>query len=173
MLSRVLRFKFSQQSVPVVDLSDFLTSPSSSTNSATCKSILDSFHKYGCLVVKDPRVKPSYNEEFLNMMENYFDNRSKRFYKGEKLEDFFPEYGFQTGATPEYKELAKPHSEVINQYQNDNKASTGSKPPYDAKWRFFWRIGERPAGIRELDPPQYIPKDFPEFELKMVIILIF
>jgi len=102
------------------------------------------------------------------MMEQYFYSRAQKYYKNQTVEDIFPQYGFQTGATPEYKELAKRHPEVIASTQGKNKPVTPEIPPYDAKWRYFWRIGERPAGDRSLDPPRYIPKDFPKFELNMV-----
>ena len=39
-------------------------------------------------------------------------------------------------------------------------------PTYDAKWRFFWPIGERPAEIKN-DLPKTIPPEFPEWEHKM------
>lgn len=42
-------------------------------------------------------------------------------------------------------------------------------PPSDAKWRFFWRVGEKPLKkISDvIDPPQHIPKDFPQWEKTM------
>lgn len=165
MIRSLFRFSFSSIQVPRVNLSPFL---SGSTQLSNCEQILDSFHKYGCVIVDDPRVKPSYNDEFLNMMEKYFHSRAAQLYAGQKVDDVYPEYGFQTGATPEFKELAKPHPEVLNSYTGSNKATTGAKPEYDAKWRYFWRIGERPVGERSYDPPKCIPKDFPDFEMKMV-----
>jgi len=39
-------------------------------------------------------------------------------------------------------------------------------PELDAKWRFFWPIGDRPPEL-ENDIPKVIPKDFPEWEKKM------
>jgi len=102
------------------------------------------------------------------MMEKYFYSRAQKYYTGQPVEDIFPQYGFQTGATPEYKELAKPHPEMIKMYQEKNKPDTPETPPYDAKWRYFWRIGDRPVGDRTLDPPKFIPKDVPKFEFNMV-----
>lgn len=37
---------------------------------------------------------------------------------------------------------------------------------YDAKWRFFWPIGERPAEVRN-DIPKTFPENFPQWEEKM------
>jgi isopenicillin N synthase-like dioxygenase len=39
-------------------------------------------------------------------------------------------------------------------------------PEFDAKWRFFWNIGERPAD-KESAFPKVVPEDFPEWENKM------
>ena len=39
-------------------------------------------------------------------------------------------------------------------------------PTHDAKWRFFWKIGERPKEIEDTIP-QTIPEDFPEWEYEM------
>lgn len=162
------RFFSSQSKVPIIDVGNFLQNPDSSSNLSACKEIASSFHKYGALIIKDPRVKKEYNEEFLDMMEKYFYSRAQKYYKGQPVEDIFPQYGYQTGATPEYKELAKPHPKVIQSTKHEHKPDTPETPPYDAKWRYFWRIGERPAGDRTLDPPKYIPKDVENFEFNMV-----
>lgn len=39
-------------------------------------------------------------------------------------------------------------------------------PEYDAKWRYFWPIGDRPEEVRN-DLPKTIPDNFPDWELKM------
>lgn len=39
---------------------------------------------------------------------------------------------------------------------NGNKAETPIPPPFDAKWRYFWNIGDATGA----DPNQS-PKDFP------------
>lgn len=169
---RILRyFSSSANTVPIIDVSDYLSNPNSASNISVCKEIVSSFHKYGALIIKDPRVKKDYNEEFLDMMEKYFYSRSHKYYANKPVEDIFPQYGFQTGATPEFKELAKPHPNVIQALDEKNKPDTPPTPPYDAKWRYFWRIGERPPGDRTLDPPRYIPKDVPNFEFNMVCFL--
>lgn len=43
---------------------------------------------------------------------------------------------------------------------------SGHPPAPDAKWRFFWKIGERPQEVDD-QLPQVIPKDFPDWEDKM------
>ena len=42
------------------------------------------------------------------------------------------------------------------------------EPVLDAKWRYMWKIGERPEGAAD-DFPQVVPEasQFPDWELKM------
>ena len=50
---------FSNLKVPIVDVKPFLSdAPSSKTD---CKQVAEALHKYGCLVIKDPRVDQSHN----------------------------------------------------------------------------------------------------------------
>jgi len=46
------------------------------------------------------------------------------------------------------------------------KPLSGHSLDYDAKWRFFWPIGDRPEEMKN-DIPKTIPEDFPEWETKM------
>ena len=39
-------------------------------------------------------------------------------------------------------------------------------PVHDAKWRFFWKMGERPTEFDDGIPQTY-PEDFPEWEAGM------
>lgn len=48
----------------------------------------------------------------------------------------------------------------------ENKPLSRFPPEYDAKWRFFWPIGERPEEIKN-DIPKVYPKNFPDWEQKM------
>lgn len=45
-----------------------------------------------------------------------------------------------------------------------NKPLSEFPPVYDAKWRFFWAIGER---SEEDTLPKVLPERFPEWEAKM------
>lgn len=60
MLSNVtkkLLFKSSVLKVPIIDVQPFLTeSPSSKSD---CKQVAQALEKYGCLIIKDPRVNQS------------------------------------------------------------------------------------------------------------------
>jgi hypothetical protein len=57
MLTNILRkivYRYSATSVPIVDVASFLTeSPSAKSD---CKKVADALHKYGCIIIKDPRV---------------------------------------------------------------------------------------------------------------------
>lgn len=103
------------------------------------------------------------------MMEKYFNGVSKKYYRGEKLEDVHPENAYQNGATPEFKEKAKSHCEMFSKYKDSNKPVSECPPVYDSKWRFFWYIGERDKEVDKdmLIYPQVIPAGFPQWEQVM------
>lgn len=91
-----------------------------------------------------------------------------RFYADERIDDIKPEYHYQVGATPEYIEKAREHSEMLASLNlsEENKPDSPLVPVLDAKWRFMWKIGERPDGAAD-DFPQVIPNNFPQWEDKM------
>jgi hypothetical protein len=70
-------------------------------------------HQYGILIFKDPRADPQKNEEYIDLMEKYFDKVSKDLYEGKNLDDAKPEYHYQTGVTPEKIERARNHYEKV------------------------------------------------------------
>jgi hypothetical protein len=53
------------------------------------------------LIWRDPRVQEQDNEDYINLMEQYFENNARKFYAGEQLKDCKPEFNFQAGVTPE------------------------------------------------------------------------
>ena len=66
-----------------------------------CRQVADSFHQYGILIIRDPRVNYQDNSDYIDLMEKYFDSVAPPYYAGEKLEDVKPEYHYMVGATPE------------------------------------------------------------------------
>ena len=60
-----------------------------------------SLHKFGIIIWKDPRVNEQDNDEYISLMEKYYEQASKKFYAGENLEDRKPEINFQAGVTTE------------------------------------------------------------------------
>jgi len=107
--------------LPVIDISSFIGTGKPDLNEA--KNIVEGLHKYGALAIKDPRVDESGNTEFINMMEKYFESRSKIYYAGQPLADAHPEFGYQVGVTPENKEIAREHSQTIEKFFKEDPVS--------------------------------------------------
>ena len=53
----------------------------------------------------------------------------------------------------------KEQNEQETSNTNGNKADTPSPPPHDAKWRYFWNIGDMMEDIAQ----NRLPNDFPEW----------
>lgn len=65
---------------------------------------------------------------------------------------------YQVGATPEFIEKARDHAEKIKKldFARENQPDSPITPVFDHKWRFMWKIGDRPDGASD-DFPQVIP----------------
>ena len=88
--------------VPVIDLTKYMgQDPNSETVKEECRRVVESLHKYGILVVKDPRADQKDNSEYIDLMEKYFQSRGEKLYAGEALEDARPECHYQVGVCPE------------------------------------------------------------------------
>jgi isopenicillin N synthase-like dioxygenase len=100
---------------------------------------------------------------FVDQMERYFEQTEEA-----KKSDIHPEVYYQVGATPSFVEKARNHCDRAKQYANENQPMTICPPEADYKWRFFWRIGERPGPLDtkfpNLNAPQVIPEEFPQWE---------
>ena len=51
---------------------------------------------------------------------------------------------FQVGATPSFTELPRDHCDRMKAFKEADAPLSLCPPELDPKWRFFWRIGERP-----------------------------
>jgi len=100
------------------------------------------------------------------MVEQYFEEVGDNYYTGKELRDCRPELSYQVGVTPEAVEKARDHEKLVESLPFESKPLSRFPPEFDAKWRFFWPIGERPENIRN-DLPKVIPENFPEWETKM------
>ena len=100
------------------------------------------------------------------MMEQYFEQNARKFYSGQKLRDCKPEFNFQAGVTPEKQERARNHQAILDKLTPENMPLSKFPPELDAKWRFFWAIGERPKEVAD-DIPKVIPEEFPSWEANM------
>ena len=48
-----------------------------------CQQVIESLHKYGILIVRDPRAKEEDNNQYIDLMEKYFDSRGNMLYSGQ------------------------------------------------------------------------------------------
>eukprot|EP00941_MAST-03F_sp_MAST-3F-sp1_P003856 g3856.t1 len=149
--------------MPVVNLDTILARNEDGTTTeaglAECEKVVECLHKYGVLVVKDSRVSEDDNNNFLNVMERYFEQEDTV-----KREDSRPELHYQIGSTPELTEKARDHCSETSKFPGKDRPITLCPPSKDVKWRFFWRIGERPTetNFRELNAEPVVPKAFKE-----------
>ncbi|KAJ8600179.1 hypothetical protein CTAYLR_001951 [Chrysophaeum taylorii] len=140
--------------VPVVDIAEFVKTGAS----PACAEVAEALHKYGCLVVRDPRVEPAHNELFLDMMERYFS-------QSDGVTDARPELHYQVGVTPSGVEKARNHCGLAHKLKSEGYGPLSECPPHpDSKWRFFWRIGPRPAktAFADLNAAPVVPAGFEE-----------
>lgn len=104
------------------------------------------------------------NDVFIDLMEKYYGQP-----KPDKMVDTRPDLHYQVGATPDGVENARNHCVVMEKFPVADKPLTKCPPEADPKWRFFWRMGEKPpqTEFKELNAPQVVPKAFPEWEKVM------
>jgi hypothetical protein len=60
------------EEVPIINATAFL-SDDPEISLIECKKVALSLHNYGILIWKDPRVNESDNEDYIDLMENYFE----------------------------------------------------------------------------------------------------
>jgi len=103
-------------------------------------------------------VREQDNEAFLDLVERYFSQP-----RSELMKDVREDISYQLGATPEFVEVPRDHTDVIA-HLNPKYAAHVPKGA-DPKWRFFWRIGERPAHTKfpEQNAPPVVPAAFPQW----------
>lgn len=151
--------------VPIIDVAAFLEKDPARMEEQ-CRQVARSLHEFGILIWRDPRVNEQDNEDYLDMMEEYFEVESRKLYAGERLQDCKPEHNFQAGVTPERVERARNHQGILESLTTEDMPQSRFPPDLDAKWRFFWAIGERPAEVAE-NIPKVIPASFPDWEKRM------
>lgn len=100
------------EDIPVIDLEQYMNSELGASDPAVlelCKTVAENLHKYGILIVKDPRVDEKDNDEYIDLMEQYFEARGNQLYSGGTLDDAKPEHHYQVGVCPEFQEKAREH----------------------------------------------------------------
>jgi len=92
--------------LPTIDITSLLSlkfdSEIDGDTLETARKAAEGLHKYGLLVVRDPRASESDNDLFLDMIENYFEQPEER-----KMVDVRKELYYQVGATPSGVELPR------------------------------------------------------------------
>lgn len=142
-----------------VDLSHYLTS---GVDDAGCAALASSLREFGAALVVDTRVLHSDAVAFRSLMERYFAQP-----RDAKLADTRPDVFYQVGATPDHVELPRDNADFVAALEPENSpvsALAVAQRRKDPKWRFFWRIGDRPKAqetkFAALNAPQVVPAAF-------------
>lgn len=131
--------------LPIIDLDVYLSNdPSSAAVQAECKKAADALIQYGALVLHDSRVAAKDNEDFLDLLEDYFAQPEDVLRRDER-----PELSYQIGVTLENTEKPKcavdePCLDIIARLAPDQRPLDISAHNPDPKCRFFWRMVEAP-----------------------------
>lgn len=152
-------------------MSSYLAAGAGSDGAALdiCRAMAESIHRTGVLVVRDPRVSAEDNATFQTLMQRYYSQPEELL-----LPDARPDLFYQVGVTPDLKETALCATDtdchdMIEQLSPEDRPLLPTGP--DPKWRFFWRVGERPSPSQtefaELNAPAVVPAAFPEWETTM------
>ncbi|KAM3433517.1 hypothetical protein MY4824_005935 [Beauveria thailandica] len=131
--------------LPIVDMDVYLAhGPSSAAAHAECAKAATALINYGALVLRDSRVAARDNDDFLDLLEDYFAQPVEALRRDER-----PELSYQIGATLENTEKPKcavdePCLDVIARLDPDQRPLDISAHSPDPKCRFFWRMAEEP-----------------------------
>ncbi len=105
----------------IIDVTEFLRDKSSPNALEACKRAAETLKSTSCLIIKDPRVTEDHNNTFLSMMEKYYELPTEK-----KMKDVRQEMSYQLGATPEFIEVPRDHTEVIKSLKPENAAHVPS-----------------------------------------------
>lgn len=153
-------------SVDLIDVADYYSEDGDVSNSA-CKRVAASLRDFGAVLVRDRRTdaEPGENinaELFRDMMERYFAQPREVL-----LKDARPEFHYQVGVTPngvERPRLNETWVQSIEASERPVSVDAVASRLKDPKWRFFWRVGPRPAAgqtaFPQLNAPQIVPEAF-------------
>ena len=120
--------------VPVIDLTPLLSlgvgeapTPAVLAQAALAASGL---HRFGLLVVRDPRASEADNSAFIDLMEAYFGQPEPV-----KMSDVRKELYYQVGSTPSGVELPRDHCDRMRAFKDADKPLSLCPPEKDPKWR--------------------------------------
>ena len=130
--------------LPVIDLAELLALPAGAPPTpsilAAAAAAADALHRFGLLIVRDPRASEAANDAFLDMMEAYFAQE-----EAAKLADVRADMYYQVGTTPSRVELPRDHCARMRAFVAAAKPPSLCPPEKDPQWRFFCRLGAPPA----------------------------
>ena len=69
------------QDIPIIDAQIYMEMKDGWEEE--CQKVAYSFHKFGIVKLKDPRVNEKDNNDYIDLVERYFDLTSKKYYAGE------------------------------------------------------------------------------------------
>jgi isopenicillin N synthase-like dioxygenase len=58
--------------LPVIDINEYIQNPLSENAQMECKKLSEAVKTFGAFAIRDSRVTEEQNAEFLNLMEDYF-----------------------------------------------------------------------------------------------------
>ena len=98
------------------------------------------------------------------MLEQYFSQSAEAVAADER-----PALSFQVGSTPSHTELPRDHCARMRALAAADAPLSLCPPERDAKQRFFWRLGARPAAtaFAELNAAPVVPSAFPAWAATM------
>ncbi|KAF9056107.1 hypothetical protein BJ165DRAFT_1600227 [Panaeolus papilionaceus] len=131
--------------LPVIDLDVFLAGPADSEAVIQeCRKAANALITYGALVLHDSRALEQDNSNFLDLIEDYFNQPEAELKKDER-----PELSYQVGVTLENTEKPKcavdePCLRIIEALEPSERPLDISAHSPDPKCRFFWKMSEKP-----------------------------
>lgn len=133
----------------------------------TARAAMDALHRFGVLIVRDPRASAASNDAFLDLLERYFELPEE-----EKAADVRAEFYFQVGRTPENVERPRDHCSLARSLGGDERDRPRSlcPPEKDHKERFMWRVGTPPVdgtAFPQLHAAPVLPSALPEWAATM------
>jgi isopenicillin N synthase-like dioxygenase len=158
--------------LPEVDLGPLLAlapgSPPSAELLATARAATDALHRFGVLIVRDPRASAAANDKFLDLLELYFAQPDEV-----KDADVRKDVYYQVGRTPENVERPRDHCTLARSLGGGARDRPQSlcPPEKDRKERFMWRVGAPPAAgagaFPQLHAEPVVPAALPQWAATM------
>lgn len=146
-----------------VDLSQFLEDPN---HRDSCKLVMKQLRSHSFVVVRDPRVNASHNDDYIDMMRRYFAQEDSVLLKDERPQD-----NYQVGIMRpdvEFPDLS--FLEMLRLMPQDDwptlpQRDSSGEITRDKKWRFFIYF-TRKRSQDSIGKVAVIPEGFPEWQEK-------